>query len=270
MPRWKELPGSLDEPVRALVVQMRRLKDHSGLSLVSLQSRTGYSRSSWERYLNGRSLPPREAVEKLARVGRGDPAPLLALHEVAEGRWKAQVAGRADQGQERRPGAPDTSRPHTASHATNAPEPGGRRRRLALAGVCTVLLLGGLLAVLLVSAPWKGNQAGHGRTVTGQSATAPSGAAFAYRAGKTYPCSVRRRNGRLYAGYSTTRTALLSAPGWDVVEAQCLLEYHGFDPGGVDGVIGPNTTRAAKRLQEKAGLTPDGLVGADTWRVLRQ
>ncbi|MFE7358961.1 peptidoglycan-binding protein [Streptomyces sp. NPDC057543] len=53
------------------------------------------------------------------------------------------------------------------------------------------------------------------------------------------------------------------------MEAQRLLRHQGFDPGGVDGVIGPKTTRAVKRLQQKAGLPPDGLVGAQTWQVLR-
>ncbi len=65
MQRWKELPDSLDERVRRLVVQLRGLKDHSGLSLSALQTKTGYSRASWERYLNGKVLPPRQAVEEL-------------------------------------------------------------------------------------------------------------------------------------------------------------------------------------------------------------
>ncbi|MEU3980427.1 peptidoglycan-binding domain-containing protein [Streptomyces sp. NPDC026672] len=63
---------------------------------------------------------------------------------------------------------------------------------------------------------------------------------------------------------------MLSQPGWDVVEAQCLLRHRGFDPGGIDGVYGRNTTRAAKRFQEKAGLPPDGIVGPHTWQALRK
>lgn len=74
--------------MRRLAVQLRWVKDHSGLSLSSLQSKTGYSRASWERYLNGKALPPRQAVEELARVGGVDPARLLALHEVAEEAWR--------------------------------------------------------------------------------------------------------------------------------------------------------------------------------------
>ncbi|MCC3652149.1 peptidoglycan-binding protein [Streptomyces sp. S07_1.15] len=84
MSRWKQLPDTLDERTRHLVVQLRRLKDRSGLSLVSLGRKTAYSRSSWERYLNGKALPPRQAVEQLARLGGTDPTRLLVLHELAE------------------------------------------------------------------------------------------------------------------------------------------------------------------------------------------
>jgi peptidoglycan hydrolase-like protein with peptidoglycan-binding domain len=248
MPRWRELPSSLDERVRNLVVQMRRLKDRSGLSLASLQTKTGYSSSSWERYLNGRALPPQKAVEELARACDVDPARLLVLHEVAQEAWNQEVA---------------------TAPAVDTPEP-RNTRRVVLIGVCTAVVLGVLLAGLLIAAPWKDREQGQNGAAGAQpSSASASRRAFAYKAGQTYPCTVTRKNGRLYAGYSSTRTALLSGPGWDVVEAQCLLKHQGSDPGGVDGVIGPKTTRAVKRLQQKAGLPPDGLVGAQTWQVLR-
>jgi transcriptional regulator with XRE-family HTH domain len=237
MPQWQALPESLDERVRGLVVQLRRLKDHSGLSMSSLQAKTSYSRSSWTRYLNGRALPPPQAVRELARAGGVDPTRLLALREVAEEAWQAGA---------------------TPTDAGDTPPRRGTRRALMI-GVLVTLIVGGVIAGLSVDAPWR----------SGSPATSSKGA-FAYRAGKTYSCVVRRREGLLYAGYSTTRTALLSGPGWDVVEAQCLLRYKGFDPGGVDGVYGPNTTRAVKRLQNGAGLPPDGLVGPNTWQVLRK
>lgn len=207
------------------------------MSLSSLQSKTGYSRSSWERYLNGRALPPRRAVEELARVGGVDPTRLLVLHEVAEEAWRQE---------------PDTSK------GPDLPQSRGARRTVVI-GVLVAVVLGGLVAGLLVVAPWE----------NGGSAS-PSRGAFAYKAGKTYPCVVKHKAGRLYAGYSSTSTALLAGPGWDVVEAQCLLRHLGFDPGVVDGVYGPDTTRAVKRLQDKAGLPPDGLVGPHTWQVLRK
>ncbi|MFB6985262.1 peptidoglycan-binding protein [Streptomyces sp. NPDC056178] len=237
MPRWRELPDSLDERVRRLVIQLRWLKDHSGLSLSSLQSKTGYSRASWERYLNGKVMPPRQAVEELARVGGVDPARLLVLHEVAEEVWRQE---------------PDVSKTADPPQARGAP-------RTVLIGVLVAVVLGGLFAGLMVLAPWE-----HGGS------TSSSHGAFAYKAGKTYHCAVERKDGRLYAGYSTTSTALLSGPAWDVVEAQCLLRYHGFDPGVVDGDYGPNTTRAVKRLQDQAGLSVDGVVGPHTWQVLRK
>ncbi len=248
MPRWQQLPGSLDERVRNLIIQMRRVKDRSGLSLSSLQSKTGYSRSSWERYLNGRAMPPRQAVEELARVGGADPTRLLVLHEVAQEAWKQKTG---------------------AAGAAGVSEPRGIRR-VVLIGVCTAVALGAMLAGLVVTELWKdGGEGGKGVAAVQPGSSSASLGAFHYQPGKTYPCTVRRRDGRWYAGYSTTRTAVLSPPGWDVVEAQCLLHHLGFDPGGADGVIGVKTTRAVKRLQEKAGLSPDGVVGPDTWQVLR-
>lgn len=52
-----------------------RLKDHSELTMRHLAAKTGYSAKSWERYLGGTSLPPRAAVEALARVTGADPVP---------------------------------------------------------------------------------------------------------------------------------------------------------------------------------------------------
>ncbi|QMU71321.1 helix-turn-helix transcriptional regulator [Streptacidiphilus sp. P02-A3a] len=51
MARWKALPEGLDPTVVQLLVRLRRMKDDSGLSLDQLAVRTGYSVSSWERYL---------------------------------------------------------------------------------------------------------------------------------------------------------------------------------------------------------------------------
>lgn len=101
MPRWKGLPESLDHRVRYLIVQLRRLKDHSGLSLAALAARTSYSKSSWERYLNGKKLPPRDAVEALARICEADVTRLLALHEVAAQAWHVErLQGEAGTGME--------------------------------------------------------------------------------------------------------------------------------------------------------------------------
>ena len=42
------------------------------------------------------------------------------------------------------------------------------------------------------------------------------------------------------------------------VELQGRLAAAGFDPGGVDGKIGPNTIAAVRAYQIVQGLTPDG------------
>ncbi|GHC69684.1 helix-turn-helix domain-containing protein [Streptomyces flavofungini] len=107
MPRWRELPASLGEQERRLVVQLRRLKDHSGLSLTSLAARTSYSRSSWERYLNGKKPVPRAAVEELSRVCGVEPTRLLVLHEVVQ-----EVRG-----------APGSGGPAEAAGAVTEPAP---------------------------------------------------------------------------------------------------------------------------------------------------
>lgn len=66
-----------------LVAELLRLKGSSGLSYEGLAERTGYSRSSWQRFLNGGKLPTQAAVEQLADVTGGDRDRLLALWEYA-------------------------------------------------------------------------------------------------------------------------------------------------------------------------------------------
>ncbi len=53
-------------------------------------------------------------------------------------------------------------------------------------------------------------------------------------------------------------------------ELQRLLTAHGYDTGGVDGRIGPNTLSAVRAYQAAAGLTPDGYVSADLLARLRR
>ncbi|MFE9810321.1 peptidoglycan-binding protein [Streptomyces sp. NPDC005548] len=97
MSRWKALPAELDPRVRQLLVRLRRLKDHNGLTMRQLAARTGYSAKSWERYLSGRSVPPRDAVEAMARICGDDAVRLLALHEVAVEAWRDKPSGTQEQ-----------------------------------------------------------------------------------------------------------------------------------------------------------------------------
>lgn len=53
------------------------------------------------------------------------------------------------------------------------------------------------------------------------------------------------------------------------IELQERLTRAGFDPGGVDGKIGPNTIAAVRAYQRKLGLIPDGYCSLDILGRLR-
>ncbi|MEU9590094.1 DUF2690 domain-containing protein [Streptomyces sp. NPDC048193] len=87
MPRWKALPEELDPQIKEFASQLRRLVDRSELSIASLADATGYSKTSWERYLNGRLLAPKGAIVALAEVTGTNPVHLTTLWELAERAW---------------------------------------------------------------------------------------------------------------------------------------------------------------------------------------
>ncbi|QUC56187.1 DUF2690 domain-containing protein [Streptomyces sp. A2-16] len=87
MPRWRALPDELDPQVREFASQLRRLVDRSGLSIAAVADRTGYSKTSWERYLNGRLLAPKGAIVALAEVTGTNPIHLTTMWELAERAW---------------------------------------------------------------------------------------------------------------------------------------------------------------------------------------
>ncbi|MEV4877974.1 helix-turn-helix domain-containing protein [Streptomyces cyaneofuscatus] len=87
MPRWKALPEELDPQIREFTSQLRRLVDRSGLNINAVADRTGFSKTSWERYLNGRLLPPRRAVVALADVTSTPQHHLATMWELAERAW---------------------------------------------------------------------------------------------------------------------------------------------------------------------------------------
>ncbi|MET8328736.1 DUF2690 domain-containing protein [Streptomyces sp. NPDC005181] len=87
MPRWKALPDELDPQVREFAGQLRRLIDRSGLGIAAVADRTGYSKTSWERYLNGRLLAPKGAIVALAEVTGTNQVHLTTMWELAERAW---------------------------------------------------------------------------------------------------------------------------------------------------------------------------------------
>ncbi|MCX4910859.1 XRE family transcriptional regulator [Streptomyces sp. NBC_00878] len=80
-------------PERArLAAALRDLRTRTGLSLTGLAERTAFSKSSWERYLNGKSVPPRDAVRALCRLASEPEDRCLALWEIAESEWSGRGA----------------------------------------------------------------------------------------------------------------------------------------------------------------------------------
>jgi transcriptional regulator with XRE-family HTH domain len=259
MSRWKELPAGMNSDVRQLVVRLRRLKDHSGLSVRQLAARTGYSTKSWERYLGGSSLPPPEAVAALAGIGGDDPTRLLALREVAAEAW------RTGRGQSAVPEEP-LSEPELISGDLDEEDerpPHTRSLRVALVAGAVALVLAVSSAVLVTM-----RLMDHGG---GAQRAAPLAASAPASSPPSYGCRVERVDGRWYAGNSRTDKATVAygdaGPG--VAEVQCLLRRAGVSPGGIDGMFGPLTRGAVVRFQKRAGLIGDGIVGPHTWKALR-
>ncbi|MEG3627190.1 peptidoglycan-binding protein [Streptomyces poriticola] len=268
MDRQQGSERALDPQVQRFVDRLRWLKDTHELSLAALGRRTGYSKSSWERYLNGKSLPPPEAVRELARLCRTGEDGLLVLRSLAEEAWNGAPpsAGPADGGPADEAEAARTAAESDGAAAAGTAEPTARRRghrRTALAAAvgAGIVAVPGVVALLLSAAD---SSSADNRQV--------AESAYVFEPGRTYSCDIHREKGLLHAGSSDTTDAVLQqiSTSWDVVEAQCLLEYRGYELGVVDGAYGAATERAVKRFQDRSGLVPDGIMGPHTWEALRR
>ena len=247
MAQWKPLPPGIAPSVRELVVRLRELTELAGISTKELARKSSCRRAAWARWLNGRAVPPRPTVEvfgSIAGLHGTELARLLSLRDVAE---QTQTASRAAQSPQAAPIAP-----------IRTPREKWWLRRWPLAGATVGLLV---VVAAIGIAVWPS-------TSEGRPSPASSGGSAGTR---DYSCDYSTRDGLRYAGHSTTDSELvmLNAQGHDVVEVQCLLKFHGFDPGGVDGLFGERTEQAVKRLQSEAGVAVDGTVGPQTWGLLR-
>jgi hypothetical protein len=262
---------------------LRELKDASGRTLRQLARETGYSSSSWERYLGGRSLPPRGAVEELVRIAGGDAVRVLASLEMAADAWKArqdpgrpEAAGEGDAPAEPGTGAAEeptggadaavladgadgADEPPVTGPADGGPRP---RRRFGTGwrGLVTLgggAVLGAAITLLVVQ--------------TSQGA-APCTTAAPVVHKPTYHSAYSKKAGKWYAGNSATSTkqVVVDMFGPDVAELQCLLQRIGITPGGIDGNFGPLTELAVIQAQKHFHLDVDGQVGPLTWAALRR
>lgn len=134
-----------------LAAALRELRAGAGLSLAALAERTAYSKSSWERYLNGKSLPPRQAVRELCRLANEPDGRLLALWEIAESHWSGRAMAPAPT-----PPADESPRPHPQESpppaGTGRRRHGGSRLLVVLASAYTVIV-GGAAALLFLLLP---------------------------------------------------------------------------------------------------------------------
>ncbi|MBC3839390.1 helix-turn-helix domain-containing protein [Streptacidiphilus sp. 4-A2] len=148
MARWKALPAGLDPAVVEFVVQLRRLKDDSGWTLHRLAAASGYSTASWERYLYGRVLPPRKAVQALAQELGTDAERLLVRYEEAAQAWRRRPAGNSAPGRpepDPAPGSgsctPDGTGPGAAADTGTLPQCARLAAELRLLRGCSGLTL---------------------------------------------------------------------------------------------------------------------------------
>ncbi|MGW2043579.1 DUF2690 domain-containing protein [Streptomyces sp. NPDC001858] len=138
-----------------LTAALKELKDRTGLSLARLAAGTTFSKSSWERYLNGRSLPPRQAVQELCRLAGEPDGRCLALWEIAKSELSAtpQGGGPKEPPPQAPPPLPSPPASPTPPPEESTPVPVGHRGAAAaaiLASVCAVAFGAVALTLLLL------------------------------------------------------------------------------------------------------------------------
>ncbi|WP_261398792.1 helix-turn-helix domain-containing protein [Streptomyces misionensis] len=81
------MPQNMPGAWARLVTELRALKDRRGLNLADLASATAISKSSWERYLNGKQFPPLYAVQALCQVVKEGETECVGLWKLADAAW---------------------------------------------------------------------------------------------------------------------------------------------------------------------------------------
>lgn len=245
MSRWTPLPQTLEPEVALLAERLRELKDRSGLSLVSLADRTANSKSSWDRYLNGKKLPPQQAVRALSQIAQQDAGHLDALWESADRAWsrrggRAQLRTDIDEQPETRESS--AVEPHAEAPRLPVPfrPPFGRHKWLVIAGALAAISLG-------VSAWWLASGTS---SVSRTNAAAPS-----------------LTSGRILLSPACAPVVSMGQHDTCVREVQRLLRTHGATLA-VDGDFGPETSRRLTAFQVLAGLPANGVVDQATAAAL--
>jgi g-D-glutamyl-meso-diaminopimelate peptidase len=66
------------------------------------------------------------------------------------------------------------------------------------------------------------------------------------------------------------RTLRVGMSGTDVMEVQATLRKIGYYQGAIDGKFGPQMEQAVQQFQRSFGLSPDGVIGPNTFRMLER
>ncbi|CAL9305027.1 hypothetical protein SUDANB148_03875 [Streptomyces sp. SudanB148_2056] len=144
-----------------LTTELRALRARTGLSLAALAKTTAYSKSTWERYVNGKALPPRQAVRELCRTAGEPEERLLALWDLAQAEWKGRAAVVA-------PAVPAPAQPPPVAPeppATSRWSPGSPVKLLLVLTSAYVVLAAGVALALLL-APLRGTAPGEPLSAT--------------------------------------------------------------------------------------------------------
>lgn len=139
-----------------LAAALRELKERTDLSLAGLAERTAYSKSSWDRYLHGKALPPRQAVQALCGLARVSDERCLALWEIAESEWRGRAtktketpAETPEAGEPSPPAAPPEPPSTDNSDRHNSDRHKSSTTMAAIALACVVITAGVAVALLL-------------------------------------------------------------------------------------------------------------------------
>jgi transcriptional regulator with XRE-family HTH domain len=155
-----DIPSDVTPSRRALIEEMRRGREKSGLSLSHLASRMYSSKATVSRWLNGRALPTKEQVTLWSKVCGTDPETLADL-------WNRQASPAAAQTTEPTRTGPEASLPPAEPPRGGDRWPSRSRRRWLLGGVVFVL-------ISLVSAYAIGTARGSGNNGSPALAPCPS------------------------------------------------------------------------------------------------
>ena len=79
----------------------------------------------------------------------------------------------------------------------------------------------------------------------------------------------RDNSGANFTSSSRGKSSKIRVSGVSVSDVQTALNRAGFDPGPADGKMGKKTKAAIKAFQRAHNLTPDGVVGEKTWKLLQ-